>query len=177
MRSSFITAFLLLSAPLAANLCQAMTENEALLMQSVRADDAMLPGGDTDAAAASMAHAMTYGYGFKDRKMPQIVFFGDSITAFGFETGSSEYIQRVLKVGPEYKGWVVKLNDTLQQQAYLHNLAFKAGTNTRGFNQSLPLVLDQIKAVAQDVALVNIGFGANGRWAAVLRAVGASAAS
>lgn len=160
MRSSFFKIILLLSVSLAVVLGQTWTENDALLIANVRAEEAMTAGGDAD--AAGMAHALTMDYGFKDRQMPQIVFFGDSITAFGFATGDSESVKQILKAGPDYKGWVVRLNDTLQQQAYLHNLAFKAGTNTRGFNQSMPLVMEQIKAVAQDVALVNIAFGANG---------------
>jgi hypothetical protein len=158
MRGSFLTTLLLLSMPVALVFGQTWTENDAIFIESVRAEEAVAAGGD---AASEMAHALTMDYGFKDRKMPQIVFFGDSITAFGFSNGDSE-VAKVLRVAPDYKGWVATLNETLQQQAYLHNLAFKAGTNTKGFNKSLPLVLEQIKGIAQDVALVNIGFGANG---------------
>lgn len=167
MRGSFLTTFLLLSVSIASVLGQTWTENDALLIQSVRAEEAMAAGGDTVGDASDMAHALTMDYGFKDRKMPQMVFFGDSITNFGFADGSDSVAAKTLHLTPAYKGWVVRLNDTLQQQAYLHNLAFKAGMNTIGFNQSLPLVLEQIKAIAQDGALVNIAFGANGVWDAV----------
>lgn len=91
---------------------------------------------------------------------PQIILVGDSITAFGFVDASQPDAGKY-NFGPNYHGWAVLLNDTLQQQANVVNMAFKAGTNTKGFNQSLPLWLDQIKRIAHEVALVNIAFGAN----------------
>lgn len=108
---------------------------------------------------STAARALVYDYGFRDQKRPQIVFFGDSITNFGFMSAGPDADK--FKLGPDFKGWAVRLNETLQNQAALMNLAFKAGTNTRGFNQSMPLLFEQLKKVAPDVALVNIAFGAN----------------
>jgi lysophospholipase L1-like esterase len=111
------------------------------------------------AADPSTASPLVLDYGFKDQKRPQLVFFGDSITNFGF-TGPGDLANQ-FKLGAEYKGWALQLNDTLGHAGAMLNLAFKAGTNTKGLNQSLPLLLEQMKPVAQDIALVNLAFGAN----------------
>lgn len=105
------------------------------------------------------ARTMVYDYGFRDQKKPQMVFFGDSITDFGFWGPGPKADQ--FNLGPDFKGWAYQLNDTLDHQAAMLNLAFKAGTNTKGFNQSMALVFEQMKPYAQDIALVNLAFGAN----------------
>lgn len=111
------------------------------------------------AADPLTASPLVMDYGFKDQKQAQLVFFGDSITNFGF-TGPGDLANQ-FKLGPDYKGWALQLNDTLGHAGALVNMAFKAGTNTKGLNQSLTLLLEQMKPVAQDIALVNLAFGAN----------------
>jgi hypothetical protein len=105
------------------------------------------------------ARGLVFNYGFRDQKRPQMIFLGDSITGFGFMSAGPDADK--FNLGHDFKGWAVRLNETLQNQAAFMNLAFKAGTNTRGFNQSMPLLFEQLKTIAPDVALVNIAFGAN----------------
>lgn len=90
---------------------------------------------------------------------PQIILLGDSITALGFWKAGPEGDK--FGFGPDYRGWVLMLNDTLQDQAHIENVAFKAGKNTRGFREALPALIEQLKPIAHEVALVNIAFGAN----------------
>lgn len=111
------------------------------------------------AADPSTASTLVVDYGFKDQKQAQLIFFGDSITNFGF-TGPGDLANK-FELGPDYKGWALQLNDTLGHAGAMINMAFEAGTNTRGLNQSLTLLLEQMKPIAQDVALVNLAFGAN----------------
>lgn len=97
-------------------------------------------------------------WGFKHMDKPQVVFLGDSITAFGFVDGGPDVEK--FHFGPGFRGWTVLLNDTLGHQAALVNSA-KGGSSTKGLNATLPFLLEQLKPFAREVALVNIAYGAN----------------
>lgn len=104
---------------------------------------------------------------FRAQGKPQIILIGDSITAFGFVPQSEG---GKFGFGPDFRGWALMLNDTLQSQAHIENVAFKAGNNTKEFRVALPALIEQLKPIAHEVALVNIAFGINdaimGRWVA-----------
>lgn len=112
----------------------------------------------TRPAADSKAHTMVEDYGLRLQGRPQILLFGDSITALGFldaPEGSN------LGYTKDYRGWAVLLNETLQNQAHVQNLAFVAGKNTRGLKGALHQLIEQLKPIAHEVVLVNLEFGAN----------------
>jgi len=102
--------------------------------------------------------ALGMNWGFQHLDKPQVVFLGDSITAFGFVDGGPD--AEKFHFGPGFRGWAVLLNETLGHQAALVNSA-KGGSSTKGLNSTLPFLLEQLRPIARDVALVNIAYGAN----------------
>lgn len=99
--------------------------------------------------------------GLRLQGRPQILLLGDSITGFGFVSGGPEGDAAKYGFSPDYRGWALMLNDTLQNQAHIQNLAFAAGDNSQTFKQRLSALVEQIKPIAHEVALLNIAFGLN----------------
>lgn len=126
-------------------------ESERLL-RLLKGSAELLNNGSTPATA------LVKDYGFRDQGKPQIILIGDSITAFGFVDGGPEAQQ--FQFGPGFRGWAVLLNETLGHKAALVNMA-QGGSSTKGLNNSMPLMFQQLRQYAKDVALVIIGFGAN----------------
>lgn len=95
----------------------------------------------------------------RDQGKPQIILLGDSNTQNGFlDCRSCGVFEWAL--GSTYRGWAVLLNETLHHQAALVNMGV-GGATTKWFNTWMPLWLEQLKDIANDVVLVNIMYGTN----------------